>query len=36
MEEILRQPRIYSLLWLLVITLMQVYNEKEETEEGKI
>lgn len=27
-EEILRKPNIESLTWLFVITLMQIYSEK--------
>lgn len=30
MEEISKQPNIDSVAWLLVITLMQDYNEKEQ------
>jgi hypothetical protein len=31
-EEISRQPNIDSVTWLVVITLMQIYNEKEQGE----
>ena len=29
-EEVLRKPNIDSIAWLLVITLMQIYYEKEQ------
>ena len=35
-EEISRQPSIDSVMWLLVVTLMQIYNDKEQAEQGKI
>lgn len=35
-EESSRQPSIDSVLWLLVVTLRQVYNEMEQVEQGKI
>lgn len=34
-EEISRQSNIDSVLWLLVITFMQIYNEKEQAEQRK-
>ena len=36
LAEISRQPNIDSVLWLLVVTLMQIYNEKEQAEHGKM
>lgn len=35
-EEISKQPSIDSAVWLLVLTLMKIYNEKEQAEQGKI
>ena len=35
-EEISTQPSINSVIWLLVGTLTQIYNEKEYFEKGKI
>ena len=35
-EEISKQPSIDSVMWLLVLTLMKIYNEKEKAEQGKI
>lgn len=35
-EEVSRQPNIDYGDWLLVATLVQIYNEKEETEQVKI
>ena len=34
-EEISRQPSIDSVMWLLVVTLMQIYNEEEQAEKEK-
>jgi hypothetical protein len=34
-EEISKWPSIDSLVWLLVVTLMKIYNEKEQAEEVK-
>ena len=34
-EEILRQPSIYCATWLLVASLIQIYNEKEQTGQEK-
>jgi hypothetical protein len=34
-EEISRQPSIYCVLWLLVTSLMEIYNEKEQPIEEK-
>ena len=31
-EEISKQPKIDSVTWLLVVTLMKIYNEKEQAE----
>ena len=28
-EEISKQPSLDSLVWILVVTLMKIYNEKE-------
>ena len=35
-EEISKQPSIDSVVWLLVVTLMKIYNEKEQAEQGKL
>ena len=35
-KEISRQPSTGWVAWLLVATLLQIYNEKEQTEKGKI
>ena len=35
-EDIWRQSSTESALWLLVLTLRQIYNEKKQTEQGKI
>lgn len=35
-EEVSRQPNIDYIDWLLVATLVQIYNEKEEREQVKI
>ena len=35
-EEISKQPGIDSVIWLLVITLMEIYNEKKKAVQGKI
>lgn len=35
-EEISRNPDVDSIMWLLLIFLMQVYNEKEQAEQEKI
>ena len=34
-EEISRQPSDDSVLWLLVLTLMEIYDEKEQDEQGQ-
>jgi hypothetical protein len=34
-EEISRQPSIICVVWLLVVTLLQIYKEKEQTEKNK-
>lgn len=34
-EEISRQSRIDSVIWLIVAPLMQIHNEKEQDEQGK-
>ena len=31
-EEISKQPKIDSVTWLLVVTLMKIYDEKEQAE----
>lgn len=33
-EKILKQPSIVT-VWLLLVTLIKVYNEKEQDEHGK-
>lgn len=35
-EKISVLPRIDSVVWFLVVTLMQIYIEKEQTEKRKI
>lgn len=35
-EKISRQPSIDSVTRFLVVTLVQIYNEKEKVEQGKI
>ena len=35
-EKISKQPSIESALWLLVLTLMKIFNKKEQAEKGKI
>ena len=35
-EEISKPPFIGSVLWLLVLTLMKIYNEKEQAEKEKL
>ena len=35
-EEISKQPSIDSVMWLLVLTLIEIYKEKEQAEQGKI
>ena len=35
-EEISKQPSIDSVVCLLVFTFMQIYNEKEQAEQGRI
>ena len=35
-EEISKQPSIDSVVWLLVVTLMKIYNEKEQVGQMKI
>ena len=35
-EEISKQPSIDSVVWLLVLTLMKIYNEKEQAEKIKV
>lgn len=34
-EEILKQPSTHSVVWLLLVTLIQIYNEKVQAEQGK-
>lgn len=34
-EEILRQPTVYCIVRLLIVTLMQIYYEKEQAEQEK-
>ena len=34
--EILKQPSLYCVVWLLVFTLMKSYKEKEQAEQGKM
>ena len=34
-EEISKQLSIESVVWLLMLTLMKIYSEKEQTEQGK-
>ena len=36
LQEISRQRSINFVMWLLMVTLMQIYNEEEQAEEGKI
>lgn len=33
-EETSKQPSINSVVWLLVLTLTEIYNEKEQEKEG--
>ena len=35
-EEISRKPSVDFVAWLLVVMLMEIYNEKEQAEQGKI
>ncbi|KAL6053809.1 hypothetical protein STEG23_030631 [Scotinomys teguina] len=35
-EEISKHPSMDSVMWLLVITFIEIYNEKEKVEQGKI
>lgn len=35
-EDISRQSSIYYSIWLLIVNLIQVYNEKEHDKQGKI
>lgn len=35
-EEISRHPRLYCIMWLLVITLMQICNKMKRAEQGKV
>ena len=35
-EEISKQSNIISVMWILVVTLMKIYNEKEQAEQGKL
>lgn len=35
-EEISKQSGIDSVMWLLVVSLMKIYNEREQAEQGKI
>ena len=35
-EKISKQPSIDSVVWLLVLTLMKIYNEKEQAEQIKM
>ena len=34
-KEMSKQPSNDSVMWLLVFTLMQIYNETEQSEQGK-
>lgn len=34
-EEISRQSRVDSIVWLVVVTLIQIYDEKEQAHQGK-
>ena len=34
-EEISKQPSIDSVAWLFVLTLMKIYNEKEQAEKAR-
>lgn len=36
LEMISRQPRIDSVMWLFAVTLMRIYNEKEQAEGKKM
>ena len=35
-KEISKQPSVDSVMWLFVVTLMKIYNEKEQTEQSKL
>ena len=35
-EEISKQPSIDTALWILVLSLMKTYSEKEQAEQGKL
>lgn len=35
-EEMSKQPSIESVVWLLVLILMKIYNEREHAEHGKL
>lgn len=35
-KETSEQPSIDSVMWLLVVTLMKIYNEKEQAEQRKL
>ena len=35
-EEISRQPSIDPVLWLLMVTLVKIYNQKVLAEQGKL
>jgi hypothetical protein len=35
-QEISKQPSIDSRIWLLMFTLMKIYNEKEQADRGKL
>ena len=34
-EEISKQPSIDSVMWFLVVTLMKIYNKKEQVQQSK-
>ena len=35
-EDILKQSSIDAVMWLLVLTLMKIYSEKKQAEQGNI
>ena len=35
-EEISKQPNIDSVMWLLVVTVTKVYNEKKQAQQGQL
>ena len=36
LADITKQPSIDYVVWLLLASLMQIYNEKEQDQQGKI